>query len=235
MLNFEKLEDRKLLAVSASQKGSTLNVVGTNGDDVVAVDGQVATPGVVIVTDGETGVQQLFIGVKTVNVDTKGGIDVVAVNLTGGDAITGNLNIKTGDGIDIVIMQGGVLGNLSVDTGKGSDLVAYDALLVTGATKISTGANEDAVLGGVGGNASIFIGNVTIDTGDATDIVAADGNLYQGSLTVNLGKGDDFYAETNAVIGGPLSVNGGAGLDEILDLGGTIVLGDIKIKNVEIP
>jgi hypothetical protein len=232
MLTFEKLEDRKLLAISASQKGSTLNVVGTNGDDGVGIDGAIATPGVVVVTDLETGLQQLFIGVKTVNVDTKGGIDVVAVNLVGGgDAITGNLNIKTGDGLDIVAMQGGVLGNLSVDTGKGSDLVAYDTLVVTGATKISTGANEDAVIG----QDSAFIGNVTIDTGDSTDIVAADGNQYIGSLTVKLGKGDDFYLETNAVIGGPLSVDGGAGLDEILDLGGTVVLGDVKIKNVEIP
>jgi hypothetical protein len=232
MLNFEKLEDRKLLAVSASQKGSTLNVVGTNGDDAVAIDGQVATPGVVIVTDLETGTQQLFIGVKNINVDTKGGIDIVATNAVGGDAVTANLKIKTGDGIDIVALQGAVAGNLSVDTGKGSDVVAYDGLIVVGDTSISTGANEDAV---IGVSPSAFFGDVKIDTGDGTDIVAADGNQYLGSLSVKLGKGDDFYLETNAVIGGPLSVDGGAGLDEILDLGGTVVLGAIKIKNVEIP
>lgn len=231
MLNFEKLEDRKLLAVSASQKGSTLNVVGSNGDDAVAIDGTIATPGVVVVTDLDTGTQQLFIGVKTINVDTKAGIDVVAINANGGDAITGNLKIKTGDGIDVVLLQGGVLGNLSVDTGKGSDAVVYGGLTVTGATKISTGANEDAVIGAA---PSAFVGNVTIDTGDGTDIVVAAGNQYLGGLSVKLGKGDDLYAENAAVIGGPFSVDGGAGLDEI-DLGGTIVLGAIKIKNIEIP
>jgi hypothetical protein len=229
-LTFERLEDRKLLAVSASQKGGTLNITGSNSADNVAVDGTAALPGVVVVTDLDTGVASLFIGVKTINVDTKGGIDVVAVNLNGGDAITSNLSIKTGAGLDIVAGTGLVTGNLTVDTSNGTDIVIADALLVTGTTKISTGSDEDVIAL----TNSAFIGNATFDTGSGQDFIVNDGNIFIGSVTAKLGSGDDFYAETNATIGGPLKVDGGAGIDEV-DFTGTIVLGAVSIKKVEIP
>lgn len=229
-LTFERLEDRKLLAVSVSQKGSTLNVNGSNGADNVAIDGSAATPGIVVVTDLDTGVSTLHIGVKTINVDTKGGIDTVAVNLLGGDAITGNLSIKTGAGLDTVLATGLIAGNLTVDTAAGSDVVIADSLTVTGNSKVSTGNDEDII----SITNSAFIGNVTYDTGSATDLILNDGNIYLGSLTAKLGAGDDFYAETNATIGGPLNVDGGAGIDEV-DFAGTIVFGAVKLKKIEIP
>jgi hypothetical protein len=229
-LTFERLEDRKLLAVSTSQKGSVLTVNGTNGADNVAIDGSIAAPGLVVVTDLDTGVSSLFIGVKTINVDTKGGIDLVAVNLLGGDAITANLSIKTGAGLDTVLGTGLVLGNLTVDTAGGTDFVAATALTVTGTTKITTGTEDDFVFI----DNSAFIGNVTYDLGSGTDFIINDANLYVGSVTAKLGSGDDLYVETNGTIGGPLAVDGGAGIDEV-DFTGTAVFGAVTIKKVEIP
>jgi hypothetical protein len=229
-LTFEKLEDRKLLAVSATQRGSTLNVTGSNGNDAVAIDG--VAPGVVVVTDLDTGFATLFVGVRNINVDTKAGIDAVLVGAGSGllDLAGGKLSIRTGNDIDIVAVTGLQNSQLAVKTDGGSDVVAIVDSAVLGKTSINTGSDDDAVIF----DNSLFAQDVSVDTGSGVDIFAADDCLFSGSLNVNLGSGNDFVAVTDSLVGGGFSVNGGTGIDEVLDFGGTVVIGTVKLKSLEI-
>jgi hypothetical protein len=229
-LTFEKLEDRKLLAISVAQKGSTLNVNGTSGNDAVAIDG--VAPGVVVVTDLDTGFASLYVGVRSINVDTKAGIDAVIVGAGSGllDLAGGKLSIKTGDSIDVVAVTGLQNSQLAVKTDGGSDVVAIVDSAILGKTSINTGSEDDAVIF----DDSLFAQDVSVDTGSGVDIFAADDCLFSGSLNVNLGSGNDFIAVTDSLIGGGFAANGGTGLDEILDFGGTVVIGTVKLKSLEI-
>jgi hypothetical protein len=230
-LTFEKLEDRKLLAVSVTQKGTTLNVVGNNANDNVEIDG--IAPGVVVVTDNSTGLSTLHIGVRNINVDTKGGQDVVVVggNTAFLDLGGGTLKINTGDNNDFVAVTGLANSALTIDTGKGTDVALVVNSLVVGKATVNTGSEDDIVVF----DTVIFANDVSVDTGSGVDLFAADNISVSGNLTVKLGSGNDFLALTNSLVGGKLSIDGQAGIDEIVDATGTFVLGGISVKSIEIP
>src|SRR5262245_30197720 len=114
---FERLEERRLLAVSvtATSQG-LLKIVGTTGSDTVDVDGTGVAGSVDVFINGIF--SATFAGIKDISASMKGGAD--RLNLSAID-IDGSVTIDMAAGADIVdidnttTLGGGPDGNVLID------------------------------------------------------------------------------------------------------------------------
>ncbi len=111
-------------------------------------------------------------------------------------------------GTDPVTVTG--VHGIQVDLGEGDDLVAVVGANVRGSLSIGTGAGDDRVLIGTGGDAAELVGVLPGDL--AVNI--------RGSLRVDTDANNDHVSIDDATIGGPIGVAVGEGDDEV-SLGGT--------------
>jgi len=200
-----------ILTLSGSVAGALIDLSSLtqsvrDGLEVVAFNG--TTPKVVELSDF-SGVVLLGRGNDTV---TKSGGGDVAVNAGDGrDSVTtgsGNDTVNAGAGNDLI--QTGD-GNDTVYGGDGNDRLADTSgnNLVSGGDgndTVSTGAGIDTVYAG-GGDDSIATGagNDSIYTGGGAD-------------TVRAGNGNDIIILESPTAGGNLTIDGGYGLQDTLDL-----------------
>lgn len=223
-LQFERLENRVLLAVNVTQDGAILYIGGDGEADEVFVDGT-----------GVTGEVEVFSGTESLGVFSN--VNTIVATLRGGDDsltvaaidITGSLRVRMGDGADTFVLHnaqstlgGGVDGNVSI----GDDLrikmgrnegdvarlvcdIADSGISVTNNLRIwgvadltldGEGESSDADLGdiSVGGNLKITstVG-ADIDDDDLFSIFVDNVNVA-GKTYVRLGAGDESVSVTNS-------------------------------------
>ncbi len=151
-LTFERLEDRRLLAVSVTTgKQGLLKIVGDSGDNEVYIDGTGTAGEVEVTVDGSF--VGTFSGIKTINVNLKKGDDAFDVN---GIHIGGALSVDMGAGDDEFDM----------------DLGDEDSLFIGGSVIVSMGNNLGDVIDwdNTGGGTFIIGNNVTIQGAAEADI-----------------------------------------------------------------
>jgi large repetitive protein len=214
-LCFERLEDRKLLAASVSQRGSTLTINGDNADDSLTIES--TATGEVVVTDNTTGDVDVYTNVRIINVNTRGGDDTV--EFIGGDLLSGGrVSVNLGSGDDTGIVSGDFSGSLTVDGGIGLDTLDLTGLgAVDGSLTLrsSTGGDEIAL------GPAFISGNLSITTSTGEDIVTIDGVSVDGTTRVSLGTGDDQLSIVGGTFGRAVTLDAGAGDDFIDNAGNT--------------
>jgi large repetitive protein len=161
----------------------------------------------------------------------KGDVKLVSGNAVTGDAVLftnssstveGNLSVTTGSGADKVgIGHGGAidvaLADFLADQGWDPAEVEPGAVAVLGKLTVKTGGgNDEAMVGGVTIN-----GGLSVDMGSGTDECLIE-NSTAGSASVKMGAGnEDYLGVKNNVVTGKVTVDGGAGANDVLeDLGG---------------
>ena len=130
----EVLEARRLLSVTVHN--DKVEVVGTEGDDVITVSGaggNVLVNGVVVASN-----------VKSIEIESLGGFDRITVsNLSG---VSGSLEIDSGDGPDDVRVQNVNVGeDVEVKSGAGDDLLRLDVVTAGDRARVETGGGNDLV------------------------------------------------------------------------------------------
>jgi hypothetical protein len=130
----ESLERRTHLSV-AVQNGK-VEIVGTEGDDVITVSGggsALLVNGAPVAVPG---------GIRNIDIVSLGGNDIITVsNLTG---VTGSLDIDSGEGADQVRVQNVSVGDdVQVDTGGGNDLLRLDVVTAEDQAVVDTGTGDD--------------------------------------------------------------------------------------------
>ena len=197
-LKLEALEDRKLLAVTASFSAQfgQLTIIGDQADNVIAVSR--ADSGDILINNGEVAVQG---GTPTVqNTNT-----ILALGLGGNDQIT--LNEFNG-ALPRAFLLGGS-GNDLLIGGAGRDFLSGS----TGNDTIRGAGNDDQIFGGSGND--VLLGDRGNDR--------VEGQAGSDLLIVNNGDGSDFLegGEGNDFV----QVNGanGAGDDFSIDPNGSRV------------
>lgn len=134
--------------------------------------------------------------------------------------------------VDVVVPG---ISNFSVDTGNGEDVVELNGYVVNNAV-ITTGNGEDSV---IVANAEVD-SNLTIDTGNGGDKVAIAGIIVFGNLDIDTGNGPDsidfgtvggFFVDVT--VGGNTKIDGGNGPDILTDIAQLHTLGTQTIVGVE--
>lgn len=203
-LHFERLEDRRLLAVTVNFSSSTgqLNIFGDGASDAVAIDGRGVMGRVSVQVNGA--VRLVPQGVNSINVVMGAGSDVLDISAL---LIGGSLTVNMGSGSDRVDLDnmanlagGGVSGNM----------------FIGGHTTINMGGNAgDLVEFDQSNLFSNFIG------GNLTLLLVADVNLN--------GNGASFQTDNSDItVGGSLTV----GLTPFGDVNGDFITVDIDDLNV---
>lgn len=121
--------------------------------------------------------------------------------------------------------------NVAIRTGNGHDSVQVEGLQISGRLQIQTGAGNDAV----SVNGAEIGRNVNIQAGNGDDEVSLglfDGVTIGGQLAINLGSGNDTLLTNDIDVTGQINVNGSAGFDQIIDLGETSFLNNLRLKNI---
>jgi hypothetical protein len=103
--------------------------------------------------------------------------------------------------------------NVRVGLGDGNDLIAVVGAELSGSLGIRTGAGDDRVLIGTGGDAAELVGQLPGDLSVAV----------RGSVLIGTNGGDDQVSVDDAMIGGRLGVEAGAD-DDSVALGSTAAL-----------
>lgn len=195
-------------AVTVTQDGTDLYVVGDNTNDSVVIanvveQGQWA----VRVNDNQTGDESFYYGVDNVWVETGNGDDYVQA----GGALT-----LSDNGADI-----------SVDTGNGKDEVKILAYYYGNTIDVSTGNGEDYVY--VSSNyTQSYGGGIAIDTGNGDDEVFL--WCLSDALDIALGNGDDSICEY-LIEDCEGTIDGGKGDDSCSGL--IVVGGSVAVVNCE--
>lgn len=170
----------------------------------------------------------------TTLIDTGTGADKLTVSVVKQStlAVAGTATIKTGSGNDQAILTNAgttltFAKGLTIDTGTGTTsgvdgvTVSGGTLNVTGAFKVSTGAQNDSV---VFSAAMTVSGDLNIDTGTGADVVTvgltSTANNLLGSLTINTGTGADEVGISTTLgattrIVGLTTINTGNGSDSV--------------------
>jgi hypothetical protein len=176
-----------------------------------------------------------------------------------------NMTIECGDGDDVVkIVDGsGSDGYLRIDVGDGSNQVQLASSGAVVGAQINGGSGDDAVLiqmcssfgGGLAvnlgdGSNSVDIlgaaigGSLVVTGGDGVDTVTVKGmsggggcptTAIAGNLDVSLGGADDTLSLQDTDVSGIPHLNGGAGTDTFLDLGGNNFAVPPAPANFELP
>ena len=217
-LQYERLEDRRLLAAGISLAGGVLKIEGDNGANNIFVHGDEDTliyAGLDRNGDGDFDdpgdILKVYEAqqVRSIVINSKGGDDMVLVHLDG--FITGDLVINTGAGADTVQIEHVAVGrDLKVNTGAGDDQVdLFDSF-----------AFRDAIIKTAAGNDLVTIDefgagrNLSVDTAAGDDVVGISRLIVGGKMDVKLGAGNDLLAiELCSLVVDPrkLSLDGGGG------------------------
>lgn len=194
-------------AVTVTQDGGNLYVVGDNTDDsVIVANEKYQGQWTVHVTDNQTGEEDYYYGVDDVWVDTGNGDDYVQAE----GAFTFDLY-----GADI-----------HVDTGNGKDEVTILSYYYGNHIDVSTGNGDDFVF--VSSNYSLhYGGGIAIDTGNGDDEVFL--WCLNESLDIDLGNGDDTIYGPVDDCGGTIDGNKGDDSCSGLDIAG----GTLEVMNCE--
>ena len=197
-VNYQGLEDRRLLAVTANLVGSEVVIGGDAWDNTVVVRQAGANLEVAVANQGSFSFD--FASVSSLRF----------VGRAGDDVFTNETNINT--------IASGNDGNDRITTGGGMDRlfgnVGDDILTSSGGANFINGfSGDDIITGGTGADQVFgFDGNDIISTGDGADRVVA-GN---GNDTISAGAGNDTVFANS----GDDTVNGGDGNDMIFGQAG---------------
>jgi hypothetical protein len=147
--------------------------------------------------------------------------------LDSGATASGQAGIAVGD-LDVG-------GNLKVKTSASADALDVVEVLVNGKTTVDLGAGEnamrllsDTLVGNVAAKAGkqadvfaitnvLFESNAKFTLGAGDNGLVGDGSQVNGDLTVKAGKGNDTIDTAGIVVFGTKKVNGGGGMDTIID------------------
>jgi hypothetical protein len=234
----EALEERAVPTCFLSQLGATLNILGSNRADQVAINDNGA--GSVVVRCDQDPIPRPFLGINAINVRMLAGPDLVTYQLTG--SVAGNHTVR-------------------VDLGAGRD--TFNAFL-NGNDPAALTLNQHAVLTGSSLDFNLFgrQGNdiMSVDLSGGFTIsnlarlgIRMDGGIGNDLLAVNATHGTNnlfslgLTQGTNLATGGLFDVRllGGPGIDRTVfgyegDLNGTLQLNtdggldpDITVANID--
>ncbi len=208
--NFEALEDRALLAVTAAVTAGGDLVVQGKADGAVEI--VAVSAGAYRVTDN---------GAVVADSDVLAGVtDDIRISLADGAAATDDvtldlggqsvdeIQVKLGNGDNSFLLTGGAANALSYRGGSGADLVQLAATVKdSAALKLGAGDNSVTVTGA--------LGRLDVNAGDGVDSVSiAAGATVDDSVKLSLGSGNNTAAIGGA-IEGSLAYEGRAGNDAI--------------------
>ncbi len=220
-----------------SVSGSTLRIVGDSDDETLVLTG--GAPGEVIVTDGNGDEIDAFDGIRQIDIDLRGGEDVLTLSnlaLDGGfisanvglagDAVfvTGlidaDLVLRGGGDADLMDLSGGtiVTGNLDIYGGVRSDDVILTGLVVTGDLWVDTQGGDDELLF----DGLTVDGRTRIDLGAGDDDAGGTGATFNDDVVIIAGLGSDDLFNSANVFTGDLFVDLRGGNDDYEELGSTI-------------
>jgi hypothetical protein len=223
-LNFERLENRVLLAASISQKGATLAITSNNAGDAIAIDGVASN----VVDVGGI----LYLGVENIVVKMNGGNDLLALNEV---QVSGKVTIDMGAGLDEVDID---------NTGNGVDL---GGTFIGGDVSIKFGNNAGDFLDMDANDADplFFSGNLIIDgcgdinmDGEGGDpIPQEDDILIDGNLTIKTNVAVDVPGDGNLFtmffddvsVGQNLYIQGSNAHPDLISFEDTVVAGTTTI------
>jgi hypothetical protein len=240
-LTLECLECRALLAgnVSASQSGSTLFIRGDNAGNEIGItevgDDTYLVAGVGTTVNGAA--ERTFSGIRNINVDLRGGNDILGVadDFTGLDVAIGVIaEDEPADltGIETTDLTG-LDGTLIIQMGTGNDLVGL-TVDVGGSVIVNTSSGADRV----DVASSEVNGDLIINTQDGADSVTVLDSFVNASIVVNTGRHVDGVLVQQSDAGG-IVVNGGrerdqVGVFDVLSENHIIVIGDTGNDDLEV-
>jgi hypothetical protein len=251
-LNFEQLEQRRLLAVSVTTgKQGLLSFVGDGVDDLVVVTGTGVAGEVDVFANG--GFVGTFSGVKTIKANLKGGDDILELSAI---HIGGAVDVDMGQGEDIFVIDtfapggegqgfaGDVFIGGSVICKMGNnvdDIAVFDTdngapgFGITVGNNVTIAGAEITDFQGEGGSSAVQSTDVTIggflkvsSSVDGAIIAARDINVG-GTTIVTLGAGDDIVDIQDCSFARRVEVSMGAG-DDIVAVRDSISDADVVAK-----
>lgn len=255
----ESLETRVLPAAVASVSKATLNITGDADASDLQIEQVVggvkvsALNGTTIRVGGADVAEFTFAGVTGLNVRLGEGDDSVAVlgslnlknvsfelgdgdnvvSVGAGMNISGKLTIKGGTGNDQITLNSTIGKSASLTTGLGNDEIFLRGTAFSSTVSINTGVGADTVdidetLGGLDAS---FNNTLSITTGEDNDNVSIK-NTTTKRVSVNTGDDDDIVTLDTVTANGTLSVQTGAGADELNLLAVTETLNGTNTFNV---
>lgn len=222
---------------------ANLDIQLFGGDDLVAilpsefdlVLGQIAIDS----GPGQDSVEVAGAIASSVSVSTGPGNDSVIVGSVFDSVATEILNVSTGAANDAVTLIAISAGSLLVETGSGDDeilmpssfsVIADSVFLTTGAGNdtlyleglqtptlaIATGAGNDSI-----SIVNSFVGEGVVEAGSGDDTVSLTNLGLDSIMQVWCGSGSDVV-QLNSALDATSRLDGGAGDDELFQLGGTL-------------
>ena len=242
-LNFEQLEQRRLLAVNVTTgKQGLLSIVGDAGDNDVFVVGTGVSGQVDVYVDGSY--YDTFSGIKTIKANMKGGDDLLELtSIQIGGAVTADMGqgddlfaIDTmpffgGEGIappSSVFIGGSVIAKLGNNDGDQADILTFFA--GEGGPGITIGNNvtlagADIYIGdifGPFGSSAVDPGDINIggflkisNNGRDSSVILQNTNVG-GTTVVSLGGGEDYVEVFTSSFARRVAVSMGAGDDDLI-------------------
>ncbi len=208
--------DTQASVVDGGQVVGELSVKAKAGETDVDVTGASYVGGIDLKTKGTR--TELLVSESTVGGDIAAKIKTPVTEATLWDAAAGSVDLRTGDGDDLIRLFALVTADeVSVDTGGGHDDIRVDDTDVLGRLSLDTGDGFDLVQieRNVDPGVSTFAGDVEIDLGDDDDVllVGVPGDagrlaVFGGAAEFDGGKGNDIANDladpaTNTFLDGP--------------------------------
>ncbi|MEZ6055712.1 MAG: hypothetical protein R3C01_03315 [Planctomycetaceae bacterium] len=238
LMNFEKLETRRLLTATATFNNGTLTILGDAGDDSVEIDQfdendvDLGAGNVEVILNN--GTPEVFDGVVDIVVDLGAGRGDVsfytAANIGGdvsmtfgaGQATVHNYgDLKIGGNLSIDMSQANVSGGgvelfsatfereVSIKLGDGNDTVGLGDVVIREGLKIDMGGGNDLFE-----SVSVDItGNLSYKGGSGNDCFALTSSHVCGNAKLTMGAGNDEIALFDVAVTGRSVFNGGSGAD----------------------
>lgn len=213
LLQFERLEERKLLAAGIDVEGGVLTVEGDGNANNIFVHGG---GGYTSSASSVNGGGLIYAGLdRNGDGDFKDAGDVLKVYST--EEVNSLVILaKGGNDMVLVYLDGELGSDLTIDTGSGADTLQIKNSGVGRDLIVNTGGGDDQV--------DLFCSSVardaTITTAAGNDLVTIKSFEVQRNLAVDTGAGDDYVGICNLSAGGQVSASLGAGQDILsLNLG----------------
>lgn len=225
------------VAQEFSVSGSTLRIRGEADSDNLTLSG--GAIGDVLVTDGDGNEIDAFSGINRIEVDLRGGEDVLTLTDLALDG--GSVSAKLGADGDDVFVTGLIDADLLLDgEGDADRLDLSGGATITGDLDVSGGLrNDDILLSGAVVNGDLWVdgqagdeelsfdgltvdGRTRIDLGPGDDSAIGTGAVFVDDVAIIAGLGNDDVFNTANLYGGNLTVDLGGGADDYEELGATI-------------